>query len=220
MLNSIALVLLMTTTQLFAQTDQWEKYNSALLLEVTRPNGVFTCTGVAVSPKLIVTAAHCLDGEIKKVRVFTQEKYDPTFPALETAGFELHPNYKPTQSQYKNDLAKLHLKVALPASINIHPILKTSTVVGDLYRFGFGARNKKNIRTVITPTFKWINFIDNFLELNDTFSMSGDSGGPIFVKNSDGIFIAAIHSTLSHGPQGRFSYNPLLSAYLDWIFPH
>lgn len=210
----------MTTTQLFAQTDQWEKFNSSLLLEVTRPNGVFTCTGVAVSPKLILTAAHCLDGQITKVRVFTQEKYDPKQPALETAGFELHPNYKPSQSQYKNDLAKLYLKEALPASINIHPVLKSSTVVGELFRFGFGARDKKNIRTVITPTFKWINFIDNFLELNDTFSMSGDSGGPIFVKNSDGIFVAAIHSTLSHGPQGRFSYNPLLSAYLDWIFPH
>ncbi len=207
-------------TQLFAKTDQWEKFNSSLLIEVTRPNGVFTCTGVAVTPKLILTAAHCLDGEVKKVRVFTQDRYDPKQPALETTGFELHPNYKPMQSQFKNDLAKLNLKENLPTSINIHPILKTSTVVGELFRFGFGARDKKNIRTVITPTFKWINFIDNFLELNDTFSMSGDSGGPIFVKNTDGIFVAAIHSTLSHGPQGRFSYNPLLSAYLAWIFPN
>ncbi len=207
-------------TQLFAKTDQWEKFNSSLLIEVTRPNGVFTCTGVAVTPKLILTAAHCLDGEVKKVRVFTQDRYDPKQPALETTGFELHPNYKPMQSQFKNDLAKLNLKENLPSNINIHPILKTSTVVGELFRFGFGARDKKNIRTVITPTFKWINFIDNFLELNDTFSMSGDSGGPIFVKNSDGIFVAAIHSTLSHGPQGRFSYNPLLSAYLNWIFPN
>lgn len=208
------------TTQLFAKTDQWEKFNSSLLIEVTRPNGVFTCTGVAVTPKLLLTAAHCLEGEIKKVRVFTQERYDPKLPSLETSGFELHPDYKPVQSQYKNDLAKLFLKENLPGNINIHPILKTSTVVGDLYRFGFGARDKKNIRTVITPTFKWINFIDNFLELNDTYSMSGDSGGPIFVKNTDGIFVAAIHSTLSHGPQGRFSYNPLLSAYLSWIFPN
>lgn len=215
----LKLVLLMTT-QLFAKSDQWEKFNSSLLIEVTRPKGVFTCTGVAVTPKLIVTAAHCLDGEIKKVRVFTQEKYDPLESSFATTGFELHPNYKPAQSQFKNDIAKLSLKDPLPSTINIHPILKTATVVGQLYRFGFGARDKKNIRTVITPTFRWINFVENYIELDDTFSKSGDSGGPIFVKNTSGIFIAAIHSTFSHGPQGRFSYNPLLSAYLPWIFPN
>ena len=213
-------MVLFMTTQLFAQTDQWEKFNSSLLIEVTRPKGVFTCTGVAVSPKLIMTAAHCLDGEVTKVKVFTQEKYDPKLPALETTSFELHPNYKPVQSAFKNDLAKLHLKEALPASINIYPILKTSTVVGQLYRFGFGARDNQNIRTVITPTFRWINFTENYIELDDTFSKSGDSGGPIFVKNLNGIFLAAIHSTFSHGPQGRFSYNPMLSAYLPWIFPN
>src|SRR6476661_2748434 len=96
----LQILVLIMTTQLFAQIDQWEEFNSSLLIEVTRPNGVFTCTGVAVSPKMLLTAAHCLDGEITKVRVFTQKEYDPKQPALETTGFELHPKYKPNQSQY------------------------------------------------------------------------------------------------------------------------
>jgi secreted trypsin-like serine protease len=210
----------MTTTQLFAEIDQWEKFNSSLLIEVTRPNGVFTCTGVAVTPKLLLTAAHCLEGEIKKIRVFTQDKYDPLQPSFETLGFDIHPGYKPNNSQYKNDIARIRLKDSLPSSVKIHSIFKGKTLEGQLYRFGFGARDSKNIRTVITPTFRQINFKESILELDDTFSRSGDSGGPIFVQHGNDIEIVAIHSTFSHGPQGRFSFNPLLANYLSWIFPN
>jgi V8-like Glu-specific endopeptidase len=213
------LVLLMTT-QLFAKVDQWEKFNSSLLIEVTRPNGVFTCTGVAVSPKVLLTAAHCLSGEIKKIRVFTQEKYDPKLPSFESASFEVHPGYNPNKSQYQNDIAKIILKETLPSSIIIHPVFKEQYLLGDLYRFGFGERGKKNIRTVITPKFRVIKTQEGILELDDTFSRSGDSGGPIFVEKDGVIKLVAIHSTFSHGPQGRFSYNPMVNAYLPWIFPN
>jgi hypothetical protein len=208
------------TTQLFAKIDQWEKFNSSLLIEVTRPNGVFTCTGVAVAPKVVITAAHCLAGEIKKVRVFTQEKYDPKLPSFESSGFELHPGYMPAKSAYINDIAKITLKEALPRAINIHPVFKEKYLLGTIYRFGFGQRGKTNIRTVITPKFRVINTAEHILELDDTFSRSGDSGGPIFVEKDGVINLVAIHSTFSHGPQGRFSYNPLISSYLPWIFPN
>ncbi len=216
----LQLLVLLMTTQLFAKIDQWEKFNSSLLIEVTRPNGVFTCTGVAVAPKILVTAAHCLAGEIKKVRVFTQEKYDPKLPSFETASFELHPEYMPAKSAYINDIAKLTLKEELPSTINIHPIFKEKYLLGTIYRFGFGERGKTNIRTVITPKFRVIKTQEKILELDDTFSRSGDSGGPIFVDDGKSIKLVAIHSTFSHGPEGRYSFNPLLSSYLPWIFPN
>ena len=136
----LQLLVLLMTTQLFAKIDQWEKFNSSLLIEVTRPNGVFTCTGVAVAPKVVITAAHCLAGEIKKVRVFTQEKYDPKLPSFESSGFELHPGYMPAKSAYINDIAKITLKEALPTAINIHPVFKEKYLLGTIYRFGFGQR--------------------------------------------------------------------------------
>lgn len=204
----------------FAKAEDWEKFNSSLLIEVTRDNGVFTCTGVALSPTLLATAAHCLDGKLKKVRVFTGASYDPKLPSFAVKTFELHPEYDPKKSAYRHDIAKIQLAEKLPADIRIYDIHDSSSVQGDLYRFGFGARNKKNLRTAITPTFRQINQQEKVLELNDTFSRSGDSGGPVYLESGTDIKVIAVHSTFSHGPQGRFSFNPLLSHYKSWLFPN
>lgn len=208
----------MTTIGVLRAAEDWETFNSSLLIEVTRSNAVFTCTGVAVSEKIILTAAHCLEGEIKKVRIFTQEAYDPKQTSLDIASFKLHPTYHPEQSKSHSDVAKIVMKEKLPTFIKIHPIFKGTSIKGEIYRFGFGGRNRKNIRTVITPMFKKMNFEEEIIELHDTFSKSGDSGGPIFIKNGNQIEIIAIHSTYSHGPKGHYSLNPLLSPYIPWIF--
>ncbi|WP_408098738.1 trypsin-like serine protease [Peredibacter sp. HCB2-198] len=204
----------------FAKSYDWEQFNSSLLIEVTRPNGVFTCTGVAVSDQMILTAAHCLEGNVKGVRVFTQEVYDPKQTSLEIKDYKLHPTYNPHHSRYYSDLAKIQMKEKLPAFIKVHPIALEKKFFGRFYRFGFGARDKKNLRTVITPTLRKVNPAEEVLELNDEYSRSGDSGGPIFMQNGNGIQLVAIHSTFSHGPEGNYSLNPLLAAYLPWIFSH
>ncbi len=207
----------MQTSAVFANED-WDLFNSSLLIEVSRPTGVFTCTGVAVTPELIVTAAHCLDGDILKVRVYTQNYYDPKADSLEVKSFKLHSDYRPKKSRYSSDLAKIQLKTKLPDSIKILPIFTDQIIIGDIYRFGFGERNKKNLRTVVTPKLRKINPVERVLELNDKYSYSGDSGGPIFLKKGKNAYVVAIHSTLSFGPEGKYSYNPLLSSYKNWIF--
>ena len=202
----------------FSTSQDWEHFNSSLLIEVTRPTGVFTCTGVAVSKELVLTAAHCLEGEVTKVRIFTQEKYDPNSPAYEIAHFKLHPSYNSKTSRYLFDLAKIQLKDKLPTYIHNFPIFESADIQGKLFRFGFGERNKKNARTVVTPNIKRINTQDNMLELNDKYSYSGDSGGPVYLKKGNSTYVLAIHSTFSFGPQGNFSFNPLLAPHLSWIY--
>lgn len=206
------------TVEGFAKREDWDRFNSSLLLEVTRTTGVFTCTGVAISKELIVTAAHCLAGDVKKVRVFTQEKYDPKQSSLEVGSYKIHPNYNPSVSNYRNDIAKIQMKNKLPEFVKIYPIFEGKVVTGNIYRFGFGARKEKNLRTVITPTFRQMNLAEEVVELNDKFSKSGDSGGPIYLENGSSLSILAIHSTFSHGPNGSYSFNPLLSAYLPWLY--
>ncbi len=208
----------MMTLSAFAQIDDWETFNSSLLIEVTRPFGVFTCTGVAVSKNIVLTAAHCLEGSVKKIRVFTQAVYDPQQPSLKIKSFKVHPGYDPTISRYRFDLAKIVMKDSLPPSLNIWPIKKGTKLLGTIYRFGFGQRNNENVRTVITPMVRRVNALESVLELNDDFSRSGDSGGPVFLKNGSKISLLAIHSTFSFGPEGNFSLNPLVDSYTPWIF--
>ncbi len=203
-----------------SQSLDWSNFNSSLVIEVTRPNGVFTCTGVAINERTILTAAHCLEGDILKVRISNDACYNPKGNFFEIESFELHPDYNAKNSNYKCDLAKIKLNCSLPDSTMYFPILKKSNEVemnGKILRLGFGGRSNKNIRTLVTPEFKTIRSKDNVLELHDTYSYSGDSGGPVFLQKNGQMYLVAIHSTLSYGPEGKYSFNPILSSHRHWI---
>jgi V8-like Glu-specific endopeptidase len=202
----------------FSQNIDWNNFNSSLVIEVTRPSGVFTCTGVAIKKDLVLTAAHSLEGEILKIRVFNSSAYDPKSKSFGALGFEIHPDYNSKESNFKSDLAKIKLDSDLPKEINFFPIIKKNSLLsGNIFRLGFGARSQKNVRTLVTPVLKDVNQLTNTLELDDMYSYSGDSGGPIFLQREGQMYLVAIHSTLSYGPFGKFSYNPLLATHTTWI---
>jgi hypothetical protein len=202
----------------FSKEEDWKNFNSSFIIEVERQTGLFTCSGVAVSPKIILTAAHCLEGSIKSVRVFNHSRYNPTHKGLTISGYEIHPKYHFKSSRYQHDLAKIFLTEKISEDIKIYPVAKDNNVSGIFYRFGYGMRNNQNQRTLLLPKLRRLNAEEDVLELDDKFSKSGDSGGPIFIETENHISILAIHSTFSFGPEGNFSLNPLLSKERNWIF--
>ena len=213
------MILMTTATTAWAQNVDWNNFNSGLVIEVTRPEGKYTCSGVAIKDDMVLTAAHCLEGKILNIRVFNQASYNPSEEFWVAEHFELHPEYDKSASNFKADLARIKLSSKLPASTMIYPIVNNeSNFKGKILRVGYGARSHSNVRTLVTPQFKSIKTEDKVLELDDMYSYSGDSGGPIFIQQGGQMFLVAIHSTLSYGPEGKFSYNPLVSSQKEWIF--
>jgi V8-like Glu-specific endopeptidase len=197
----------------------WSNFNSTVVIEVTRPEGVFTSTGVAINRDTILTAAHCLDGEILKVRVSTSGTYSKNGKFIGVRTYEIHPEYEPELSKYNCDLAKISLASPLPEGTNFYSVMKNERdLTGNFVRIGYGARGDKNIRTMITPVFKQVQDPLKILELHDMYSYSGDSGGPVFLQQKGQLYLVAIHSTLSFGPEGKYSFNPLLAAHRTWIY--
>lgn len=206
------------STRLSPDID-WSNFNSTVVIEVTRPEGVFTSSGVAINRDTILTAAHCLYGEVLRVRVTPASSYNPRGKFITAQTYELHPEYDPDYSNYQCDLAKIRLSSPLPESTNYYSVLKDDRdLTGNFVRIGYGARNEKNTRTMITPVFKDVQDPARILELHDMYSYSGDSGGPVFLQQKGQLYLVAIHSTLSHGPEGKYSFNPLLAAHRGWIY--
>jgi V8-like Glu-specific endopeptidase len=170
-----------------------------VVLETTRSGGTFTCSGVALNPKTVLTAAHCAAGAAS-IRVSPDFLYDansPNFVPVQMDRVRIHPKYVPSKSLYSNDLAVLALAVPLPQSLNYVPIPYDHSVPvqGDwLERIGYGGRNGANRKTWTSETF--IEDEPGTLMTRDSMSVVGDSGGPLYYRNGSVFYLIGIHSTV------------------------
>lgn len=191
-------IILLSAGALKAHATNFSMYNSTFSLKVEKTTGgVFVCSSVAINTRTLLTAGHCLENA--KEIVITDGKIE-----RKAKSWAVHPEYNKMDSKYFADVGMIRLSRKLPMNLN-YPKLSAPVPYFSLNRIGFGGREGKNVRTLVSGI--WITEeVDATLVLKDELGVPGDSGGPLFQFINGELSLVAIHSTV----EGKKSYAPVV----------
>ena len=200
------------------------------------------CTASAISPRVILTAAHCITATVEKswVGLYSslscESGFDSRYNTIKIKEFVVHPNYNknPVSSEYStNDLALVFLDEALPIAYPIYRIANSGDVTdkNSIYFWGYGDTTYKGGGAGILRKTEMTNQKFKILPERKKIRIDqpcgngicqGDSGGPGLVKINHELQILGINSYVSGvgtpGSRcGSEAYLTLADAFLPWI---
>ena len=161
-------------------------------LNVEDANGFAgTCSGTMIGARAVLTAAHCLDGGVRSVRV-----WPGTGPELTTSTFFFHPNFSTSTLQFDVGVVLLDEDLGRPPAAVLTS--RTGRVGETAIIAGFG-RDENSITTRLragstTVSAATSSRIETAYAPPSSAICSGDSGGPIFVQEGARWVIAGISS--------------------------
>jgi V8-like Glu-specific endopeptidase len=191
------------------QAVDWDAFSSSALIEVKRNSQVFTSSAVVIKRNVILTAAHSVEN-IDEGHIHLGHSFSTNNPKIKFKKVIIHQGYDKSKSNYKNDIAVVILESNLPETVRPVTLATNGPDLSEVVdRIGFGGREGKNLRTWTNPTI--VAHHDDTLVLNDSLSVIGDSGGPIYHKQQ----LLGIHSTLEGQDRTYAVYVP---NYVKWIY--
>jgi hypothetical protein len=189
-----------------------------------------SCTGVALAPDLVLTAAHCvLPGAVYKIVEFDAARR----PLLrDITRVTAHPKFDPTQHRATADVALLKLGVPLagvaPATLGIavapgdaFVVAGAGVAIGGDGKSGGTARAATLVATGKPGTLQ-IRLFDpaTKAETGGLGACNGDSGAPVFRMAPNPVIIGVVSWSTgpgnSDGCGGLTGVTPL-TLYLEWI---
>ena len=197
------------------------------------------CTAAAIAPDVILTAAHCIQGDAKKSYVAfanslsCESGFDVNKNTVDIADYVVFEKYdiKMGPSQAEGDLALVLLKSVIPFDYSIFKIAKPQLVSSNdnLYFYGYGLTGTKSggsgflRKTTITRSDYQIQEADKKIKVDQSHGTgicNGDSGGPALVEVNGELQILGVNSYV-FGPENDYcskgSYLVLVDSYRDWI---
>lgn len=195
---------------------KWKDYAASVGISVKKPMFTTTCSGVLLTPYVVLTAAHCVD-DFVSAQVTTAPRLQDGVMAHEVVRGLIHPGYKGNVVGKSVDIGLFFLATPVKTPFD-PPILAAVNPKLRFERIGYGIRNGRNVRTWVTSFFqKWFG---GYVKATDVYGMGGDSGGPVFQRQQAGLRLVGVHTgrEVKDGELARASYIQTLGeSEITWI---
>lgn len=209
--------------------------STAMIISTERNTGnSFVCTATPITPRTLITAAHCLDRASKVTAVFyvdlsCESGFRFSRDAVRAVEFRWHPLYDPNSMNSNNpDIGLVHLAADIKPGYPIYKInTSPETLNSDLLLYGYGITSSNGtdstiLRKVSLSREEYSFEMKSIIIPNNGVRgiCLGDSGGPGLVSSNGELQIATVNS-FGYGPRndvcGGRSSLILIHPFMSWV---